>query len=148
MPARSGEWLAGDVTQATCHLAHATYHLAQASCHLARLLALPVVIMLPPDHAYCRQHPSAARWIWREAENSDKLRVCQPGQAGGWPATCPRPPATWPRPPALPVFILLLPDNVDWRQHPSAVRWIWMEAENLDKLWVCQPGQAGGWQAM
>jgi hypothetical protein len=43
----------------------------------------------------------------------------------------------------LPVFILLLPDHVDWRQHPSAVRWIWGEAENLDKLWVCQPGQAG-----
>jgi hypothetical protein len=22
------------------------------------------------------------------------------------------------------------------------------EAENLDKMWVCQPGQAVGWQAM
>jgi hypothetical protein len=43
----------------------------------------------------------------------------------------------------LHVFILLLPDHVDWRQHPSAVRWIWGVAENLDKLWVCQPGQAG-----
>jgi hypothetical protein len=37
----------------------------------------------------------------------------------------------------LHVFILLLLDHVDWRQHPSAVRGIWGEAENLDKLWVC-----------
>jgi hypothetical protein len=34
--ARSGGWLEGDVTQATCHLAHATCHLAQATCHLAQ----------------------------------------------------------------------------------------------------------------
>jgi hypothetical protein len=72
------------VTQASCHLAQATYHLAQASCHLARLLALPLFILLSPDHVFCRQHPSAVRWIWREAENLDKLWVCQPGQVGDW----------------------------------------------------------------
>jgi hypothetical protein len=114
MPAKSGGWLAGDVTQATCHLdqatchlahatchlaedtchlaqatchlAQATYRLAQASCHLGRLLTLHVFILLPPDHAYCRQHPSAVRRIWREAKNFIKLWVCQPSQAGGWQA--------------------------------------------------------------
>jgi hypothetical protein len=40
------------------------------------------------------------RWIWREAENLDKLWVCQPGQVCGWQATWPKPPATWPWPPA------------------------------------------------
>jgi hypothetical protein len=38
-------------------------HLVSANRHLARLLVLPVFILLPPDHAYCRQHPSAVHWI-------------------------------------------------------------------------------------
>jgi hypothetical protein len=37
--------------------------MAQATCHLARLLAVPLFILLPPDHAYCKQHPSALRWL-------------------------------------------------------------------------------------
>jgi hypothetical protein len=38
-------------------------HLPPATCHLARLFALLVFILLPPDHALCRPHPSAVRWI-------------------------------------------------------------------------------------
>jgi hypothetical protein len=145
------------VTQATCHLAQATCHLAQASCHLAqafchlaRLLALPLFILLPPDHAYWRQHPSAVRWnlvkqrIWTSRGYASQVRWVtgrrrDPGHMAS--ANCHLACLL-----VLPVFILLPPDHAYWRQQPSAVRWIWREAESLDKLWVCQPGQVGDWQ--
>jgi hypothetical protein len=41
-------------------------HLASANCPLAHLLAVPVFILLPPDHTHCRPQPSAVRWIWRK----------------------------------------------------------------------------------